>query len=137
MKRSVQIGLILLAAATFSLTCGCAAYMHGYTEIEAMDRYMLVNKATQSFGYKRVQYICGYYSPMKGFTEAHGLPDFIYEYKNSKGRRGVIYFYVNKNAAFDFIERTWLCDSIYLVEQRPLTDYEVATYKQLCKKEGN
>jgi hypothetical protein len=128
---------VLLIIGSLSLVCllgGCSAAMHGYTQRQALDRYLLVDKTTESFGYKRVTYIQGFRPPMKGFIENKGLPDFIYEFKNNEGREGVNLYYVEKNKVYIFVTRDWRPDSIYLKDDRGLNEYELATYKHL--KEG-
>jgi lipopolysaccharide export LptBFGC system permease protein LptF len=130
MKRLIKPTLLLVSMIVFILT-GCASYMHGYTERKAMDRYLLVNEATESFGYKRMQYNMGYNRSLKGFIEEHGLPDFIFEYKNKKDRGGIKMFYAEKDIVYVYESHSWVANSLYLKKHRPLTDYEKATYEEI------
>ena len=127
-SRVISIIGLLSAVGLFS---GCSSYMHGYTSQRAMGKYLLVDKTTESFGYKRITYIEGFRPPMLGFIENKGLPDFIYEFKNEQGREGVNLYYVGRNVAYVFVTRDWRPDSMYLKEERALTDYEKATYRHL------
>lgn len=127
-------GRVVILIGSLGLVCllgGCSAAMHGYTQRNALDRYLLVDKATESFGYKRVTYIQGFRPPMKGFIENKGLPDFIYEFKNDEGREGVNLYYVGKNKVYIFVERDWRPDSMYLKDDRGLDEYELVKYRQL------
>ena len=132
MKIKINTTLLLVSMALFILT-GCSSYMLGYTEMRAMDRYLSVNKSTESFGFKRMKYNMGYNSSLKGFIEEHGLPDFIFEYKNKKGRNGIKMFYVKKDIAYVFESQSWMSNSLDLKEHRPLTEYEKLTYEELIK----
>ena len=130
MKTNKVIILLLLMVFVMQ---GCAAYMHGYTKREAMERYLLVDKESQNFGYKRMEYNLGYNRSLQGFVEKHGLPDFIYEYKNEKERESIKMFYVEKDIVYIYESQSWMADSLFLKEHRPLTDYEKATFKELKK----
>jgi len=125
--------ILLLICLSF-LVQGCASAMYGYTQRKAMDRYLFVDKATENFGYKRMQYNLGHNSSLKGFIESHGLPDFIYEYENNKGRDSIKLFYLKKDIVYIYESQSWLANSLYLKEFRPLTQYEKDTYEQLSNK---
>ncbi len=112
---------------------GCASYMHGYTKRTAMDRYLIVNEATESFGFKRMKYNMGYNRSLKGFIEKNGLPDFIFEYENKKGREAIKMFYVEKDTVYIYESQSWTANSLYLKDYRKLNEYEKATYEELKK----
>lgn len=116
---------------------GCAGYMHGYTKSKSFNKYLLVDRKSENFGYKRMQYIQDFRPPLKGFVKKHGIPDFIYEFKTENGREGIKMFYVNKDIAYVFIEDNWRPSSIFLSEHRKLTDYEKLTYKELIKSSSS
>ena len=121
---------------TLFLFTGCASYMHGYTQREAENRYLLVDKNTDSFGYKRMEYNLGYNDSLKGFIEQNGYPDFIYEYENKGGRDSIKLYYVEKDVVYIYESNSWKADSLYLKEYRPLTEYEKATYQELLKQKS-
>ncbi|RJQ53426.1 MAG: hypothetical protein C4526_06580 [Nitrospiraceae bacterium] len=109
---------------------GCGSFMHGYTLNQAIGRYMLVDKDSESFGYKRIKYSSSYYAPLRYFVKEKGLPDFIYE--NSENSRHVIFlFYVGPNMAYEFAEGSWISDSLFQRQQRPITEYEMQSYNHL------
>ena len=83
MKRKKGVTLVLLLL-TVTILGGCAGFKYGYTKNRAIDSYLLVDEATESFGFKRMKLNQGYNSSLKGFIKEHGLPDFIYEYENEK-----------------------------------------------------
>ena len=124
---------IIFLISLFFLIQGCASYMHGYTKRSAMNRYLLVDEAAENFGFKRMEYNLGYNRSLKGFVENHGLPDFIYEYENEEGRESIKMFYVEKDIVYIFESQSWLANSLYLKEFRPLTKYEKDTYEELKK----
>ena len=132
MKTKLIPSLLLVSMASLILT-GCSAYMYGYTMVSSMDRYLLVDEATKSLGFKRMEYNMAYNSSLKGFVKEHGLPDFIFEYKNEKGRNGIKMCYVKKDIVYVYGYRSWSSDSLYLKEHRPLTEYEKLTYEELIK----
>jgi hypothetical protein len=107
--------------------------MHGYTQRKSEDRYLLVNKEKENFGYKRMTYNLGYNSSLQGFVDQNGYPDFIYEYQNDKGRDSIRMYYFKKDIVYVYESNSWLADTLYLKEFRVLTDYEKATYKELLK----
>ena len=80
-----------------------------------------------------MEYNLGYNSSLKGFVEQNGYPDFIYEYQNEEGRDSIRMYYVNKDIVYIYESNSWMADSLFLKEHRPLTDYEKATYKELKK----
>jgi hypothetical protein len=127
--KPITLALILVLAGT-----GCSSFMHGYTKRQALDRYLLVDQAADNLGARRLRYIQGFRPPMRGFVENHGLPDFIYEFKE-KGREGVTLFYVRRDVAYVFVEHDWRPDSIYLRDERALTDYEKMTFEELRRKD--
>ncbi len=108
--------------------------MYGYTKREAFERYLLVDKETNSFSYRRLKYNQAHYDPLKGFVEKHGLPDFIYEFKNEIGRDGIKMFYMAKDVVYVFVKGSWSPGSMYLYEHRPLTEHEKLTYKELNER---
>jgi len=132
MKRCMALVwlVVLLTAGT-----GCSAFMHGYTTNIALNRYLLVRKEPQTSGYRRLEYIQWYRSSIKDFIGYHGSPDFIYEFKAYNDRPGLRLYYTKKNLVYIFVERNWEPDSMFFVEQRPLTEFESQVYAQLL--EGN
>ena len=124
MYRSILKCISLITA--LLLLTNCASYMHGYTQQKAENRYLLVDKTTDSFGYKRMEYNLGYNSSLKGFVEQNGYP-------NEEGRDSIRMYYVNKDIVYIYESNSWMADSLFLKEHRPLTDYEKATYKELKK----
>jgi len=131
-KLIVTLMIISLAA----LTTGCSTYMYGYTMHEALDKYLLVDKDTESFGYKRLQYNLGYNSSLEKFIENQGLPNFIFEYENNEGRESIRLYYTDKNIVYVYESSSWLAGSLYLKEHRALTDYEKQTYSELLKNKS-
>jgi hypothetical protein len=123
--KPIALALILILTGT-----GCSSFMHGYTKRQALDRYLLVDQAADSLGARRIRYIQGFRPPMRGFVESHGLPDFIYEFRENR-REGVTLYYVRRDVAYVFIERDWRPDSIFLRDERALTDYEKMTFVEL------
>ncbi len=109
--------------------------MYGATMSKAMDRYLIVDEATKNFGYKRMQYNINYnLNFLNIFIKEHGLPEMIFEYENEKGRNGIKMYYMKENVAYVFEYRSWKPDSLYLKEQRAMTEYEKLTYEELMKK---
>ena len=132
MKRKKGVTLVLLLL-TVTILGGCAGFKYGYTKNRAIDSYLLVDEATESFGFKRMKLNQGYNSSLKGFIKEHGLPDFIYEYENEKGRDSIKMFYVQNDIAYVYESQSWVSNSLALKEYRPLTYYEKLTYEELLK----
>jgi len=130
--KSNKTSILFLVTFLF-LFQGCSIYMHGYTKRSAMNRYLLVDANTNNFGFERMEYNLGYNRSLKGFVDNHGLPDFIYEYVNEEGRESIKMFYVEKDIVYIYESQSWLADSLFLKEQRPLTKYEKDTYEELKK----
>jgi hypothetical protein len=128
-RTSLAIALVILGAAL----SGCAGWMQGYTKRQAFQRYMLVDAATKSFGYKRLTYSQGFYSLIREYTLVHGLPSFIYEFKTEDKKDGLCLYYVREDTVYVFVKLGWLPDTLHLQEQRHLTDYEKATYQELLR----
>lgn len=126
---------ISLFIVLFSLT-SCASYMHGYTQRKAENRYLLVDRNTESFGYKRMEYNLSYNDSLEGFVKNNGYPDFIYEYENEEGRDSIRMYYVKKDIVYIYESNSWVADSLYLKKFRPLTEYEKATYQELKKQKS-
>lgn len=103
--------------------------MHGYTKSSARDHYLKVDDKKHNFGFKRIEYIIGYRGKaIANFLEEKGCPDYIFEYEkeDKKGdeREGFIFYYLNENKAYDFMEKNWRPDSARIVEIRDLTLFE-------------
>lgn len=120
---------VILLLTVFS---GCSSYMHGYTKRKSFDRYLLVDAENENFGFQRITYVRGFRSPIDGFVEKHGLPDFIYEFEQN-GREGIKMYYTDRNTAYIFVENSRNPNSIYLSEHRKLSDYEQSTYAELLR----
>jgi hypothetical protein len=123
-----------VAAIAFLLTTfqGCASYMHGYTSDKSLNRYLFVNQELDNFGYKRLQYNKGYYE-LKSFLEKNGTPDFFIENKEKGKRLRITFFYVKEDKAITMEEKGFGGNLSY-IENRPLSDYEKATYNELKQK---
>jgi len=129
-----QFPLLLLFAVL--LISGCASYMHGYTQDAALDRYLLVDESTNSFGYQRMKYATGYHGTLEGFVAENGFPDFIYEYETPQGHDAIRLYYAKQNTAYIYECSSWSPSSLYLKKQRRLSAYEKATYKELLREAG-
>ncbi|MBI4824877.1 MAG: tetratricopeptide repeat protein [Nitrospirae bacterium] len=113
---------------------GCGATMHGWTQSDAIGRHMIVNKDSNSLGYRRVQYNSSYYNPLNNFINDKGLPDLIYE--DYEGNDHIIYiYYIESNTVYEFKADGKWPDSLYQRKNRPISDYELQTYKILSDSE--
>jgi hypothetical protein len=115
--------LLSVSIILFVLT-GCSSVEHGWDHDRAMGRYLVVDRATNNFGYKRMQYTMGLHQGIDESVREHGFPDFIHEDKNEAGWPVIGLFYVESDKAYIFEQRTWRLTSLYLKEHRPLTDSE-------------
>lgn len=106
--------------------------MHGYTSDKSLNRYLFVNQELDNFGYKRLQYNKGYYE-LKSFLEKNGTPDFFIENKEKGKRLRITFFYVKEDKAITMEEKGFGGNLSY-IENRPLSDYEKATYNELKQK---
>lgn len=117
--------IIIILAITLG---GCSAFMHGYTSRQAQNHYLFVDKASNNFGYKRVQYMVGFHrGELKSFIEEKGLPNYIYEFSEAN-RAGVSLFYTGSDAVYVFKEQSWSPDSIKMIGIRKLNDFERARF---------
>lgn len=119
--------------AIITLLISCSSYMHGYTQLESLNRYLIVDESKKSFGYKRMTYNIALNNSLEGFVKNNGYPDFIYEYKNEKSRDSIKMYYIEKDTVYIYESDSWIANSLYLKENRPLTEYEKATYNELKK----
>ncbi len=112
------------------LTASCASYMYGYTQSDAENRFLLIGDSVDDFGRKRLGYIMGYSTPIRGFVETHGYPDMTFESVINK-RAAIALYYVGQDEVFVFIERDWNPDSRFLLDHRRMLDLERAAYNEL------
>jgi hypothetical protein len=101
-KTTLPIYALLITMLLFS----CNAYMHGYTEKKAQNRYYPVNGNEQNFGDRRIKYNRGFHrhSALDRFIGFKGMPAYIYEYKTPRKCRGIKLFYTNIDSVFIFEE---------------------------------
>lgn len=132
--KNVGGSVVLLLVFSLFLT-SCSAYMYGYTEAAAEDRFILVGEDPEDFGRKRLSYVMGYSAPIRGFVKQHGLPDMTYETKIER-RAAIVFYYVETNEVYVFVEENWNPDSRYLFEHRAMTVEEHAVYSELAGVEG-
>ena len=83
MQRYSLFALLLL---TLILGGGCSAYMYGYSDREARNRYLLAGEEAGGFGNRRIAYLEGYFPSIKAFVNQHGLPELIYQTDNEPKR---------------------------------------------------
>jgi hypothetical protein len=113
--------LVLILSITLG---GCSAFMHGYTSRQAKDHYLIVDKVSKNFGYKRVQYMVSFHrGELKSFIEEKGLPNYIYEFSEAN-RAGVSLLYTESDAVYVFKEQSWEPSSIKMIGIRKLNDFE-------------
>ena len=129
-KSSILISVIFVV-----LICaaGCSSYMHGYTQSRARDQYLKVDEKTENFGYKRIQYIIGFRKDaIRNFIEEKGFPGYLFEYKKEdeegKKRDGFIFYYLNEDKAYNFMEKNWKPDSARIIEIRDFTEFEKSRF---------
>lgn len=136
MRKVIMDTKIIPSLLLVSILTGCSSIMLGYTMPRAMHTYLLVDEATESFGFKRMKYNIGYNANglLKGFVKEHELPEMIFEYENEKGRNGIKMYYVKKDIVYVFEYKNWKPTSLYLKESRPLDKYEKLTYEVLMNK---
>jgi hypothetical protein len=127
--------LLLVSIAGFILT-GCSSFMLGYTMRRAMHTYLLVDEATENFGFKRMKYNISHNANglLKRFVKEHGLPQMIFEYENEKGRKGIKMYYVRKDIIYVFEYKNLNSYSLYQKESRSLDEYEKLMYEVLINK---
>ena len=129
MHRIIPVpGFLLLLL--ILLTSSCASYMYGYTQSDAENRFLLIGDSDDDFGRKRLGYIMGYSTPIRGFVETHGFPDMTFE-SMINNRAAIALYYVGKDEVFVFVERDWNPDSRFLLDHRRMLDLERATYHEL------
>jgi hypothetical protein len=125
---------ILVALILVLSLSGCASYMYGYTELDAVGKYLHVDAEDQNFGYKRFKYTKAYYSTIYYFTEEKGIPSCILM-ERENGRRIIILYYTDENTAYEFKEGSWTPDSLYLSDTRKISHFEWDVFEQDFKIE--
>ncbi len=120
----------------FFALSSCVHLKYGYTHDKAINSYNLITVNENNFGNKRLKYNIGHYSkecPLNFILNQKGSPDFIYEYTTAKKGDGIKLFYAVQDSAFIFEQpnKNILCSG--LIERRKMTQYEVATYRELKK----
>ena len=134
-KTKIIHSLLLVFIAGFIPT-GCSSIIYGVTMREAMHTYLLVDEATQNFGFKRMKYNIGHNANglLKELVKRVGLPEMIFEYEN-EGKNGIKMYYVKLDRVTIFEYRShWTSSSLYLKEYRPLDKYEKLMYEALINK---
>lgn len=129
MKRvfifAVQLfGVILISS--------CNAFMVGFTQARAEDKYYLLTEKKNDFGNKRLKYISKYYKSTV-FTKLladKGKPDFAYEYKLDKKYAGIRLYYNRIDSVF-ILETGKQCPCMNLKESRKMDDYERQSFIRL------
>ncbi len=134
MMKNISGSVVLLLVFSLFLT-SCSAYMYGYTEAAAEDRFILVGDEPEDFGRKRLSYVMGYSAPIRGFVKQHGLPDMTFETKIER-RAAIVFYYVETSEVYVFVEENWNPDSRYLLEHRPMTAEEHGVYNELAGMNG-
>lgn len=130
MKTHLKFLLIVL----FILTSSCSAWRHGLEKAESFNRYLVVDEAKKSFGYKRLMNMKDFRASLGGYVDSHGAPEMIYEFENEEGREGVELYYVQKGMVYTFVEADWKPDSIFLKSERSITDEDKAIYSRVLKE---
>ena len=121
-KYFLIVSLILLCG-------GCSSFMYGYTGSQSQNKFLFVDKESESFGYKRLGYVQTHYlGALDSFLLEKGAPDYIYEFKAGE-KPSITLFYMNSNLAYTFTQDSWLRDSIRFVEARPFTEAETLRFK--------
>ena len=129
---------LFILTTTCSILAGCNAFMHGYTEDKALNKYWLVTGDKDNFGDKRVKYNKGFHNPseLDNFLDCDckSLPSFIYEYKTPAKCRGIKLYYVTIDSVFIFEEPRKGNQRSVLKESRTMTDSERQIYQSLTGK---
>lgn len=121
-RKATTLGFIILALSA------CSSFMHGYTSQAAMNQYLQVDEARDSFGFERLQYTIGYRgAAFRDFIEERGTPDYIYEYVENE-RAHINLYYVGSDTAYIFKEQNWRPTSLELIMMRHLTTSEKARF---------
>lgn len=129
MKNKIAIFLLLFCIS-------CSAWRYGYSYDLAQNSYLVVDSKNENFGYKRLSYMSGFRSSLGAFVSSHGDPEMIYEFKDQNGRDGVRLYYINVGKVYEFIEANWRPNSIYLREDREITEQDKAIYAGALKDES-
>jgi len=109
--------------------------MHGYTQREALNRYLLVNGNKENFGDRRVYYNVGYHrkTPFVTYVKKLGNPDMIYEYQQGK-TYGIKIFYIKTDSVYDFGCNSRGCISMGFKGPAKISYPEKLAYDQLVNK---
>jgi hypothetical protein len=131
MRIDKKIGLLLLAASC--MMSGCAAFMYGYTNRQAMNKYYLTQG--DSFGSKRLQYAEKFHNntAFDAHIKKYGDPDFIYEYPVDKKHQGIKLFYLKQDSVYVFESKNSRCDCISLTQTALISPQEKSMYDQLSR----
>ena len=125
MKKVVVVFLMFLLT-------GCTPFMFGWTQPEALYKYMYVDPDSDNFGTKRFKYVVRYFKPLQGFVEEKGMPHYFYEYKNGEGNDGYRLYYLDIGEVYIYEAKKWRYDSIYLKDHRSMNSKEI---EQFCQSE--
>lgn len=132
--RNTSVLILTLSCLILVLT-SCSAWMKGWTQRDAMNRFLLVDQTNESFGYKRLDYNQGFYPMLKHFLALRGIPELIYEFETDDKKEGIRLIYVKQDTVYEFVKMGFRPDSLLMKEQRHLTEYEKATYQELNGKD--
>jgi len=117
----------------------CAAFMHGYTDDKALNRYLLVNGNKANFGDKRLNYSQRFHknTDLDIYLKRYGRPDMTYEYNAKSKHLGIQLFYTKMDSVFVFDVRSKHCLCAGFIESRTISDYEKSTYDRLSQNNDN
>jgi hypothetical protein len=117
---------------------GCNAFMHGYTEDKALNKYLLVTGDKDNFGDRRIKYNKGFHnhSALYNFLtcDCKSHPNFIYEYKTTTKCRGIKLYYVTIDSVFTFEEPRKGNHGSILKDSRKMDESERQVYQNLTGK---
>lgn len=112
---------------------GCTWLDYQETKLHSTSLYHPVDAEAGNFGYQRLMINRRYREPVDAFVQAHGNPDWIFEY-NQATREGIRLYYLEEDRVYDFLERGASPNSATLLEERPLTSFEKARIKELQER---
>jgi len=123
----------ILILSSLILLNSCGAFMHGYTDDKALNRYLIVNGDKANFGDKRLNYSQRFHknTDLDIYLKRYGRPDMTYEYNAKNKHLGIQLFYTKMDSVFVFDVKSKHCLCAGFVESRTMSDYEQSTYKRL------
>jgi hypothetical protein len=141
MRKNVSLSRLpamLILVLGSLLFASCAAWHYGYTQRDALNRYMLIKGNKDNFVDRRLRYHRDIHKyELRTFLQIKGNPAFIYEYRSAQKRDGIQLYYPARDSVYVFEAISKHSLHMSLLNVREMNDAERHLYVELQQPGDN